>query len=516
MLSSPDNNETRRPADDTAGASAGAGVSAGSAGSAGDGTPAQDAGASMSAGSPVSCVSYERMGTGRILPLVFIFGLPGVISQLVQVSYSVIDSAFIGNAVGSNGLAALSLSLAPVLFFIAIAILVSAGSVTLFSMKLGQGDVPAARRILGSTLVLAIVISVLSAILTFAASEPVLRLLGATPATLELAQTYLHIYGAGFIAQNMGYTINGFINACGRPRRAVFTQVVAAVLNVILDYIFVMVLGWGVAGAAWATVFAWTVGALVALEFFVNPHSTVQLKLKDVRLNREYAGRSLAYGLPVFLMMLGNVAFTSIFMSVISTWGGASSLGAEGALAVANVVSRGFQVLLIPAIGLSNGCMTLFGYNLGAGLYSRLRSLFWTLVLVGFAAITALWLPMMLWAPSALVLFGLNGAAIELGAMLLRIDILCMPLVVVEVVSGSFLQGTGRYVRGSILLLMSSVLVIGPLTIIFPHVLPQLFDVTAMQAIYIASPVTLTCMLLVASIIMAAEFRRLRKLNPAA
>lgn len=458
-----------------------------------------------------SSSSYERMGSESIVKLAFIFGVPGMLMQLVQVSYSIVDSVFVGQAMGNAGLAALTAVAPAVLCFIALAMLVSVGAGTLFSMKLGAQDIQGARSIMGSTIFFNTCVSVVTILIVLFFDRQLLQLTGSPAEVLDDASLYLKIYGCGFITQNLGYTIMGFISSSGRPNVSLSIHVLAMLSNVVLDYLFVLVFGWGVAGAAAATVLAWSLGALAGIVFFVRPSAPIRLHLSDIRLRKQYITTSLKYGMPSFLMMVGNIIAVTVFLYVVTYYGTFSLIGAEGSMAIANVVSKGYQVILIMPLGLSFGCTPLFGYNIGAKNYHRIKQLFTGLLAAALVLMILAWLPMMIGTRGVMNLFGLEAGYLELGILLMRIEILLAPITAFECVVGSFLQGTGHYRAGSMLMLARSCLIVVPLMIIFPAVLPSALGVDPIESIYWTTPLTDILVTIIAVTLMVLQFKQLNE-----
>lgn len=458
-----------------------------------------------------SSSSYERMGSESIVKLAFIFGIPGMLMQLVQVSYSMVDSIFVGQAMGNTGLAALTAVAPAVLCFIALAMLVSVGAGTLFSMRLGAQDIQGARSIMGSTIFFNICVSLVTVLIVLFFDRQLLLLTGAPVEVLDDASLYLKIYGCGFITQNLGYTIIGFISSSGKPNTSLAIHVLAMLGNVVLDYIFVLVCGWGVAGAAAATVLAWSLGALAGVMYFMRPSAPIRLHVSDIRLRKQYVTTSLKYGMPSFLMMVGNIVAITVFLYVITYYGTLSVLGAEGSLAIANVVSKGYQVILVMPLGLSFGCTPLFGYNMGARNYHRIKQLFMGLLAAALVLMILAWLPMMMSTRGVMNLFGLEPDYLELGILFMRIEILLAPITAFECVVGSFLQGTGHYRAGSLLMLARSCLIVVPLMIIFPALLPSAIGVDPIESIYWTSPVTDVLVTVIAVTLMVLQFKQLNE-----
>lgn len=435
-----------------------------------------------------------RMETGKIIPLIFYFGLPGILSQLVQTSYSVVDTMFVGMATGDIGLAAVNITFPAILFFVALAILVAVGTETLFGMKLGEKRYDTCAHILGTTISCNAILSLIVAAIVIIFAEPILRLSGASDVLMEPAKTYLLIYGGFFISQNLGYTINGFISASGHPNRALATHIIAASLNILLDWLFVIHLGWGVAGAAWASVIAWSSGCVFAMHFFLSSQSPFKLKISHFKPQLSLFVQSLKFGLPMFLMQLGGSISFVIILRSVAYYGSLSWIGAEAAVAVYGIVGKGYQVLILAAVGLCIGCSPLLSYNLGAQKFDRLIKIFIYLCIISFTLTVALWIPVLIFSFKLVALFGLSEQYLEYASHLMKLDIMLAPIIALEIAAGMLFMASGKYIQGAVLQIMRSLIVICAFTISFPLILPKFFDLQAFTCIVVAEPATDTAL----------------------
>ena len=452
----------------------------------------------------------RRMGEAPILPLILTFGVPAMISQFVQVSYSIIDSIFVGQARGELGLAALTVCFPAILGTVAVAMLAAVGASILFGIRLGQGRLRSCARIFGSTITHAVITAIILGIFGYFGARWMVEVSGATDAIVADAAAYLRIYVGLFIVQSLGYTINAFITGCGHPLRATVTQVVAAVSNIVLDYIFVIRWDWGVEGAAWATVLGWTLGVATAAQFFFSRHVPFQLTLSSFRPSWFNLRKTMAYGLPGALMTCGAMLSLLIVTRVVTHFGGQSWVGAEGGLAMYNVVRRGYEILLIPGIGIAMGCSTLFSYNFGAGKFQRLRRIFWTCAATSIVILAVVWVPVLIFGREIMMLFGLPDNVTDYAGFLMRISVILAPVVVFEIVAGTLFQGAGKYVQATFLNVMRSLVVTTVLAIIFPIWLAEPLGISPFTAIYVAEPVSDVLMLVVTLVLMVPFLARMR------
>lgn len=460
-----------------------------------------------------------RMETGKILPLIFYFGLPGILSQLVQTSYSLVDTMFVGIATGDLGLAAINISFPAIIFFVAFAVLVSMGPKTLFGIKLGEKDYDTCAHIFGTSLVYNSLLSLIITGIVLLFTEPILRLSGASDALMGPAKTYFMIYGGFFISQNLGYTVNEFISSSGHPNRALLTHVISALSNIVLDYLFIIQFDWGIAGAAWASIIAWTAACFFALQFFFSAKCPFKLKVHHFRPQFKLFSQGLKYGLPLFLMQIGNSLTLVIILRTVAYYGSLSWLGTEGAVAIYGVIGKGYQTLILAAVGLAIGCAPLFSYNLGARKFKRLLKIFIYLCIISFLFTFVLWLPVVIYSFELVSIFGLSTQYLDYASKLMRIDILLAPIIAFEIITSILFTASGKYIQGAILQLMRSLILICIFTLSFPILLPPIFDLAPFTCIIIAEPATDIVLLVLTVVLLTPLIRQIKaveqgKLSP--
>ncbi|MBN2875655.1 MAG: polysaccharide biosynthesis C-terminal domain-containing protein, partial [Spirochaetales bacterium] len=233
-------------------------------------------------GTSVTSTNNDRtvqLGTAPIGRLLLKFSIPAVVGMLVQSLYNVVDRIFIGNGVGAMGLAGATISFPFMLIFMAFGMLVGIGGSSVLSISLGEGKKDYAEGVLNTSFILMVVISVLLTVVGLSFLDPLLRFAGASDAVLPYARSYMRIILYGVLVNSLGFGLNSFIRAEGNPRIAMMTMLIGAVLNTILDPIFIFVFNMGIAGAAWATVLSQSVSAFWVLRYFIGRASHLKLKL---------------------------------------------------------------------------------------------------------------------------------------------------------------------------------------------------------------------------------------------
>ena len=231
----------------------------------------------------------ERLGTERMLPLVFKMALPAVAAQFVNLLYSMVDRIYIGHipGIGTDALAGVGVTTSLVILISSFSAIVGGGGAPLAAIALGQGDRSRAGKILGNGFILLILFTLFTSLIAYTFMEPILLFTGASENTLEYAVNYLSIYLLGTIFVEISTGLNSFINAQGRPAIAMYSVLIGALLNIVLDPIFIFWLDMGVKGAALATVLSQACSAVWVLTFLFSRHASLPLEKRYMALNRE-------------------------------------------------------------------------------------------------------------------------------------------------------------------------------------------------------------------------------------
>lgn len=317
-----------------------------------------------------------RMGSASVPKLLFEFAIPSIVGMLINGAYNVISAAFLGQAVGEVGLAVTTAAFPVGIIFMAFAMLVGNGGNALAALRLGQGRRDAAETALGNTVTLAIILSVIIAIIVNIppCMEALLTISSATatPAIHDWTRSYLWIISMGVIFQIIGMGVNNFIRTAGAPNRALLTMVIGAVGCIAFNYLFVMVLGFGIPGSAAATVCGQSLSFVSVLWYFVKtPNVPLKLRGRCMKLHNDVVKDIITLGLASFLLQIAACISTTIVNMQLVKYGALSPLGAENALAAIGVVNRLASIAIMPIIGVSIAAQPLLGFNYGAGLIPR-------------------------------------------------------------------------------------------------------------------------------------------------
>ena len=457
-----------------------------------------------------------RMGTASIPRLITEFAIPSVVGMLINGSYAIIDSVFLGHAVGEIGLSAMTVANPIMIVFMAIAMLVGNGGNALAALRLGEGKRDEAERALGNVVSLSLIAAVIVLIIGWnpALVSWVLDL--ATPEVRPYAQTFIQILCAGFILQCIGLGVNNFIRTCGAPNRALGTMVIGLVGSVAFNALFVLALGWGVMGSALATVLGWACSCLAVLQYFcLRSDVPMRLRLSAMRPSFPVDRTVLAFGLPSFCVQAGMAIVNFVINFQLVRYGAATPIGADDALAAIGVVQRIGQFSVMPLIGIAIALQPLLGFNDGAHNVERVRKTLW----YGIGAASSISLLMFVIVEVVAVpiahAFGIShDGLVDFTAFAIRVQFLMLPFVGFQIVSSNYFQATGQPAKSVFLTLTRQILFLVPLLYLMPVVLPQLFpQFTGLDALYFAAPVADFLSIFTTAVFVAWEMARLRRLS---
>ena len=459
-----------------------------------------------------------RMGTESIPRLITEFAIPSILGMLVNGAYNVIDSIFLGQAMGEIGLSTATVAMPIMTVFMAIAMLVGNGGNALAALRMGEGKPEEAERSLGNTVTLSLIASVVVAVAMFipACIDGLLSVSGATPEDWDYAMQFIRIISLGFIFQCIGMGVNNFIRTAGAPNRALGTMIIGAVACTVFNALFVLVMGMGVVGSALATVCGQAISCATVLWYFcLTKGVPMRLRLRMMPLHGETVRLILSLGLASFAVQAGMAAVNFVLNNLLNMYGAQSPIGAEGALASIGVVQRVASFVVLPLIGMSIAIQPLLGFNYGAHLFKRVKmTLAW-----GIAGNTVI--AVVLWAlvhlfPAQIVgFFGITDPnLLSFTVFALQVQLFLIPFVGFQIVGSNYFQATGQPAKSVFLSLTRQILFLIPLYIGLPMVMPMWFPGYAgLDALYFACPVADFLAIFTTAIFVLLELKRLKKLE---
>ena len=468
----------------------------------------------------------ETLGRRPVGRLLWEFSLPSIIATVISASYNLVARIFVGQKIGALGIAALHVSFPVMLIALAFAMMIATGASTLISIQLGQKEIKKAEETLGQALFMFLAVSTLFLVFGLTYLEPLLVLFGASEDVLPLAKSYLSIIIWGTILQEMSYGVNNFIRVEGKPRVAMVTMIVSAVVNIVFDYLFLYVFKTGIWGAAVSNLIALASTSGWVCWLYLSERTVLKWRLRYIRPRFMLMGTIALYGtVPLFTQACG-AAIQGIQNYLLGIYGNSYGLshgfehGGDMAISVMGTVFAVSMLVLMPILGLSQGMQPIVGYNVGAERPDRVHRALWLTLRTGVTICFACWLVIML-RPSWLVIPFLKQSApdfqdtFELGRRAIRLVSLCIPFIGVNVIAGSYFQAHGRPYLSLILTLLRQLIFLLPCLLALPPFFKwletQCKGVYALDGIWCSFSASDFLACGVASLFLLLEYRKHRK-----
>lgn len=370
--------------------------------------------------------------------MLWIYALPAVVSQIIASIYNIVDRIFIGHGVGALAIAGLAITMPIMNIIHAFGSLVGVGSSARMSIVLGQKDVKWAEKILGNSMILTFILGFLFVTCGYLFMNKILMSFGATAETVTYARDYMYVVLPGMFLTTVTLNLTGLIRASGYPTKSMFIMIGGAVLNMILDPIFIFGLHWGIVGAAWATTISMTVTAIFSIAHFVNPKSFIRFKAHAWKPKGYIFKNITLIGMSPFSMNVCASFVVALLNNQILRYGGDLAVGTYG------IVNTFGSLMVMLFIGICQGMQPIAGYNYGAGHPDRLKHVF-TLtmkicILIGLigSLISCIF-------PATMVkIFSNDAELIRLGRPAMRYIMVMFPLIAFTIVNSNFFQSIDK------------------------------------------------------------------------
>ena len=429
----------------------------------------------------MSSETKQDMGTGSVKKLMVKMAVPALVGQVVNLLYNVVDRIYIGHIPEIGGIALTGVGLfTPILILItASAMLVGAGGAPRAAIAMGQGDKNTAEKIMGNCFTVLLILAVLLTSVFYFTAPTLLRLFGASDATLPYAVEYGRIYILGSVSVLIVMGMNTFITTQGFASVSMLTTVIGAVINIVLDPILIFTLDMGVAGAAIATVLSQVVSALWILFFLTSKKTTLQLRIPNMKLERRITIPCLGLGISSFVMVSTESILSISFTSSLARFGGDVAVGAMTVLTSIN------QLITMPLSGICQGGQPLISYNYGAKKYDRVKEAFFCQFGVCAAYTTVFWIILMLLPQVFAGIFTSDAILVNYTAWALRIFLACGFSVGFQISCQQAFMALGQSKISLFMALLRKVLLLIPLIFILPN-----FFQNKAFAVFLAEPVS--------------------------
>lgn len=391
--------------------------------------------------------------------------IPLILAQLVQMLYNVVDRVYIGHLPGSNGLALTGIGLAFPLTTLIMAFtqLFGMGGAPLFSMARGAKEEERAERIMGNTFSLLVLSSVFIFFLCYVFRKPVLFLFGASQASYVYADAYLRIYLFGTTCAMVSAGMNGFINAQGFPKTGMLTTVVGAMINLILDPVFIFGLHMGVAGAALATILSQAVSAVWVVRFLTGKTALLHIRKKYLRIEPKLLKEIVGLGMSGFIMSATNCLVQVLCNATLKIYGGDLYVG------IMTVINSIREILTLPVSGFTSASQPVVGYNYGAKKYDRVRQGIRFTTVAGVSYTLAAWFFVILTPHLLLSVFTNHQEMIRFGQDAMKIYFFGFFFMAFQFCGQSTFVALGKSRQAVIFSMLRKVIIVAPLTVLLPR-----------------------------------------------
>ena len=446
------------------------------------------------------------LGKEKIGKLIQKFSIPCIISMLVNSLYNIVDQIFIGQGVGYLGNGATNVVFPLVMIGLAFSLMFGDGASAYLSLKLGEKKKKEAEAGIGNGILISAVVSILFCIITLIFLPQFLKLFGCTENLKSYAMTYGTIIAIGFPFSMIGTTLNSIIRADGSPRYSMISMVVGAVLNTILDPIFIFVLDQGVAGAAIATVISQFVTFLLNV-IYIKRFKTIKISKKSFKFNIHVCKKISTLGISSFITQMSFVCVVTVENNLLGKYGAESKFGAEIPITVLGIVMKISQILNSIIIGIAAGSQPILGYNYGAQKFDRVKETL-KIVLGSSLIISTIAFILFQTIPHKLILIFGSGDTnyMEFACLSFRTYLLLCICNGLQIPSGIFFQAIGKSIKSAILSLSRQIVILIPSMII----LSQIFGI---RGVLYAGPVADGLAFIIAAILLLKEYKNLKAIN---
>lgn len=440
----------------------------------------------------------QQLSKGNLLKLMMKMGIPTLVAQLINLLYNMVDRIYIGHikGVGSTALTGAGLALPLIVIISAFSAFVGAGGAPLAAIALGKGDKKQAEKILANGFVILLFFSALIPLIFVFIKEPLFYLIGASEATYPYANDYFSIYLLGTIFVQISLGLNTFITAQGRPQMAMMSVLIGAVLNIVLDPIFIFAFDMGIKGAAIATVIAQAVSAIWVIWFLTNKKTYLRIKKEYLKPNLKIIFSVMALGISPFIMQ-ATESMISIVMNV-----GLKKYGGDIYVGSLTIISSVVQLISLPVSGFSQGIQPIISYNYGAGNIGRVKKTFKALLIISTGYTFVFSVSTMLFPGFFAAIFTNEAELISLVVKVLPVFICGMSIFGLQLACQSTFMALGQVKSSLFMATLRKVILLIPLAILLPKITNNV------MSIYYAEPISDITSVIVCTIVFSLTIKK--------
>lgn len=440
--------------------------------------------------------NQESLRYESISNLLIKYSVPAILAMMVTSLYNTVDRAFIGSIEGVGALAISGLGVTMPIFTIIVGfgVLIAVGGSTNISIKLGEQDKENAEKVLGNTLMLAIIISLIVVIVGILFIDKILYLFGASEHTISYARDYIGVIFLGTPFNLIAFCLNSAIRAEGNPKLAAKTMIVGCILNVILDPMFIFVFGLGIKGAAIATVLCQIIISIWVLSYFLRKKSSVELKKSNIKMDFKIVKVIISVGLAPFLMEMATGLIHVISNNALKVYGGDFAIGAM------TCVTSIYLLFMMPVFGLSQGMQTIIAYNYGAKQYDRSKKALILAIITAIFILTTGFILIKVFPEFFISIFNKDKSLIDLAKKGININLFAMPIVSIAIIVPVYFQSIGKVKQSMFLTLLRQFIILVPLILTLPRIL-------GLDGVWISQPIADIMAVIIVSLFLFKEFK---------
>ncbi len=439
-----------------------------------------------------------ELGIKPVGKLLTQYALPAMIAMTAASLYNIVDRVFIGQGVGAMAISGLAITFPFMNLTAAFGAGIGVGASTAISVKLGQKDYATAQHILGNTFSLNLIVGIGLSIICLLFLDPILRFFGASEQTLPYAHEYMVIILIGNVISHMYFGMNALLRAASKPRQAMYATIFTVVMNIVLDALFILGFGWGIRGAAIATILSQLMALTWQFKLFSNKSELLHFKRGIYKLNKKLVEHILAIGVSPFLMNVCACIIVIFMNNQFVRFGGDLSVGAYG---IANGIAMVFVMFVM---GINQGMQPIAGYNYGAQKYDRLMRVLNLSIVAATALMVTGWLIAMFLPYYCARMFTTDKTLIEMSIRAIRVVMFFFPVIGFQMVITNFFQCIGKVKISIFLSLSRQLLILLPLLAF----LPMWWGI---DGVWLSMPISDFAAAVIAAVIMVWYMNKLKK-----
>lgn len=442
----------------------------------------------------------EFLGTEPIGKLLLRLALPTLAAQIINMLYNIVDRIYIGHIphVGAAALTGVGVCMPLIMIVSAFAALVGYGGSPIASIYLGKKDVESAEKILGNCFTMQILVSLILTAVLIIWNRDLLLAFGASENTISYANSYMNLYALGTLFVELTLGMNAFITTQGFAKTGMYSVLIGAVANIILDPVFIFLLGMGVRGAALATILSQALSCIWVVSFLCGKKTFIRIRKENLKLIPKVILPCLALGSATFIMQASESVISVCFNSSLQKYGGDMAVGAM------TILTSVMQFAMLPLQGFGQGAQPIMSYNYGAKNVKRVKAAFLLLLKISMIYAVILWGCVMFFPQIFAGIFTTDAALVAFTAKALRVYLAVMFLFGIQISCQMAFNSLGRAVESIIVAVVRKFVLLIPLI----YIIPQIFRADQTTAVYMAEPVADLIAVTFTAILFSVRFKK--------